>query len=132
MEIQFGALTSINLGQYTFFLFQTVIHITVSRILCFVKILLPVEAMQAEQAHNFPGEVYSLYQAGKFLLLKDFMPEQAERTITLIQLESCLLKSISNQTRVDLACNELTQKQCKTDLCLESKIYPGANIYVLI
>ena len=96
------------------------------------EILLPVEAVRAEQAHNFPGEVYSLYQAGKFLLLKDFMTEQAEHIITLIQLESCLLKSIANQTRGDLVCNELTQGQCKTDLYLESKIYPSANIYVLI
>lgn len=96
------------------------------------EILLPVKAVRSEQAHNFPGEVYSLYQAGKFLLLKDFMTEQAEHIITLIQLESCLLKSITNQTRGDLACNELTQGQCKTDLYLESKIYPGANIYVLI
>jgi len=60
------------------------------------------------------------------------MPEQAEHIITLMQLESCLPKSIANQTGVDLACNELTQGQCKTDLYLESKIYPGANIYVLI
>lgn len=77
-EIQFVSLTSISLGQYTFLLFQIVIHITLSRILCFAKISLPGEAMQAEQAHSFLGEVYSLYQARKFLLLKDFMPEQAE------------------------------------------------------
>lgn len=48
-EIQFVALTSISLGQCIFLLFQIVIHITLSRILCFVKISLPVEAMQAEQ-----------------------------------------------------------------------------------
>lgn len=88
--------------------------------------------MQTEQAHSFPGEGYSLYQPREFLLLKDFMPEQAAHIITLLQLESCLLKCITNQTRVDLACNELTQGQCNTDLYLESKIYPGANIYVLI
>lgn len=97
-----------------------------------MKIFLPVEAMQAEQTHSFPGEGYSLHQPRKFLLLKDFMPEQAAHIITLIQLESCLLKSIANQTRVDLASNELTQGQRDTDLYLESKVYPGANIYVLI
>ena len=73
-----------------------------------MEIFLPVEAMQAKQTHNFPGEGYSLYQPRKFLLLKDFMPEQAAHIITLMQLECCLLKSIANQTRVDLACNELT------------------------
>lgn len=97
-----------------------------------MKIFLPVEAMQAEQTHSFPGEGYSLHQPRKFLLLKDFMPEQAAHIITLIQLESCLLKSIANQTRVDLASNELTQGQRDTDLYFESKVYPGANIYVLI
>lgn len=76
-----------------------------------MKILLTVEAMQAEQTHCFPGEVYSFYQKGKFLLLKDFMPDQAEHIATLIQSEIILLKSIRNQTRVNVACNELTQGQ---------------------
>lgn len=97
-----------------------------------MKFLLPVEAVQSNQGHSFLAEIYSLYQRGKFLLLKVFVPNQAEYIITLIELESSLLKSIANQTKVDLACNQLTQGQCKTDLYLESKIYPGANIYVLI
>lgn len=86
--------------------------------------------MQTEKALSFPGEGYSLYRLRTFLLLKDFMLEQAAHIITLIELESCSLKSIANQSRVDLACNELTQGQCNTDLYLESKTYPGANIYI--
>jgi len=97
-----------------------------------VKFLLPVEAVQSKLGHSFLEEVYSPYQRGKFLLLEVFVPNQADFIITLMELESSLLKSIANQTKVCLACNQLTQGQCKTDLYLESKIYSGANIYVLI
>lgn len=79
----------------------------------------------------FLGRSPRLYQEGKFLLLKDFMSEEAEHIITLTQLESRLLKSIAKQT-----CRPGMWRahpgQRKTDLWVESKIYPGANISALI